>query len=557
MHSAATEEISRRQAPIIGAVFLMVATVICYLPAVRGGFVWDDDRHVSHNRTLRSLRGLKDIWLDRGATVQYYPLTHTTFWFEYRIWKLNTVGYHLTNILLHGVNAILVWALLHALGVPGAFLAASVFALHPVNVESVAWITERKNVLATFFALLSILAYLRFDVGGYLAALGSFACALFSKTIACSVPAVLVLILWWKHRLSGRQILLLLPMFALGLVLGLGTAYMERDYVGARGPEWELSFLQRLLIASRAVWFYIGKLLWPAGLAFSYPRWEIDVRDPLQYVPVVALLVVFAALIWSIPRTGRGPLVGALIYVGTLSPALGFINVYPMRYSFVADHFQYLSCIAFIALAIAGVVMAWRQWMGKQRRPALAGPAAALLLVALGALTMIQSRAYSSAESLWRDTLRKNDSSWMARNNLGAILVAQATADLQAGRRADAQPKLIEAIELLEQVQRMRPDHVKAMLSQAQAVELLSGMDQARPKYEQVIAAFRRHIERFPTDAEAHASLGHLLGMLGDYESARTAFEASLRIDPANRTALDGMQRLEAAQAVPSAVPQP
>lgn len=538
---------------LAAACLLLLATLACYLPALRGGFVWDDDRHVSNNRPLRSLRGLQQIWFNRYATPQYYPMTHTTFWIEYRFWGLNSTGYHVTNVLFHGTNAILVWLLLRKLQVPAAYLAAAIFAMHPVHVESVAWISERKNVLATCFFLLSMLAYLRMGALGYGLSLVLFICALLSKTITCSMPAVMVLLLWWKGRLTVRQIILLAPFFLIGLALGLATAHMERTFVGARGPDYDLSLLQRTLIASHAVWFYIGKLVWPLKLTFSYARWEMNTQNALLYIAPAAILVVLGALAAATRRLGRGPLVAMLIFIGTLFPALGFFDVFPMRFSFVADHFQYLSSIAMIGLLSAALTWAFARWVdlaGMQAaRGQVAMAASAVLLVVLGALTWLQASAYRDPETLWRDTIRKNPSSWMAYNNLGAGLLASAEAELLDGRDAPAQRKLLEAIGLFERCEELRPTNYKAKTSRARALALLGREPQAIRVFEEVAALMEQLLAESPRDAEARANYGNVLERLGRYEQARAQFEEALRINPNAHVARMGLERLDKAQA--------
>ena len=244
-----------------------------------GGFIWDDDDYVQDNLTLRSLAGLGQIWFQPGATRQYYPLVHTTYWLEYRLWDLNPTGYHVVNVILHALSAVLVWRLLIRLKVPGAWAAAALFALHPVHVESVAWITERKNTLSGAFYLSAAWAYLRYEEARsprlYWAALLLFAAALLSKTVTCTLPAALLLVLWWKgQRPMRRTAVTLVPFFALGVAMSGVTVWMEKHSVGAWGPEWDLSLVERGLIAGRALWFYAAKLLVPLNLTFIYPRWK-------------------------------------------------------------------------------------------------------------------------------------------------------------------------------------------------------------------------------------------------------------------------------------------
>ncbi|MHC4081279.1 MAG: hypothetical protein ACYSU2_08170, partial [Planctomycetota bacterium] len=293
-----------RRLPFVSAAALLVLmTLAAYWPATSCGYIWDDDDYVHQNVLLRSTGGLGEIWLDVGATPQYYPLVHTSYWLEYRLWEDDPRGYHVVNILLHALGAVLLWRVLKRLGVPGAWVAAAVFALHPVHVESVAWITERKNVLSGVFYLGSALLYLRFTLRTgedrpsrwlYAGALALFVCALLSKTVACSLPAALLLVLWWKRGHIGWQdARLLAPFFALGVAFGLLTIWMEVHRVGAEGATWNLTFIDRCLIAGRALGFYAGKLIWPWPLMFVYPRWQINASAWWQYTfPAAAAAVV-------------------------------------------------------------------------------------------------------------------------------------------------------------------------------------------------------------------------------------------------------------------------
>jgi hypothetical protein len=291
-----------------GVLFLLALTI--YSPAMRGEFLWDDDAHVTKNATLRSVDGLRQIWTEMGATPQYYPLTHTSYWIEYQLFgkgagaaTLDPLVFHITNILLHALGATLLWFILRRLRVPGAWLAAAVFAVHPVNVESVAWISERKNVLSGAFFFGSILAYLRFEAIGldglrvrprdnwnvYALSLVLFVCALLSKTVVCSMPAVVLLLLWWKRgRLRLADVLPLVPYFVIGIAMAALTSNMERHHVIGEHyaiGDWSVTPVQRVLIAGRAVWFYLMKLVLPLELTFTYPRWNVNPADAL---PVAA-----------------------------------------------------------------------------------------------------------------------------------------------------------------------------------------------------------------------------------------------------------------------------
>jgi tetratricopeptide (TPR) repeat protein len=432
---------------------LLVLTLAVYFPVRKAGFIWDDNDYLTDNPTLYADNALARIWSEPKASPQYYPLVFTSFWLEMRLWGMEPAGYHFTNVLLHAFGTLLLWRVLVRLGVPGAWLAAALFAIHPVQVESVAWVTQRKNVLSGFFYWGALLCYLRFTGVGsggpgrwawYAASLALFVAALLSKTVTCTLPAVLVLLVWWQQgRLTRRDFLALTPMFALGIGMGLTTAFLEVTQVGAAGSDFDLHGLDRVLLAGRALWFYLGKLVWPVPLIFIYPRWTIDAAQPWQYLFPAAALFLAGVLWWGRSRWGWGPLVAYLCFTGTLFPALGFFDVYPFRFSFVADHFQYLACAAPLAVLAALLTVAARRF-----RPEAGVVLALLLLATLGALTWTQIRIYQDNETLFRDTLTKNPGCWMAHNNLGNLA-------LKESHFTDAEKEFRACIEL-------KPDHWKA-----------------------------------------------------------------------------------------------
>lgn len=407
------------------ALVLVAVLLVAYIPAMRAGYIWDDDDYVTENVQLRSPGGLVHIWTDPQATPQYYPLVHTTYWIEYRLYGLLPAGYHVVNILLHALGAVLLWRVLARLSIPAPWLIAAVFALHPVHVESVAWITERKNVLSGVFYLASLLAYLRFAFdetkprSPYALSFAFFVAALLSKTVTATLPAVILVLLWWKRgRILQSDAFPLLPFFAIGIAMGMLTAWLEKSHVGASGAEWELSPATRLAIAGRVPWFYAGKLLWPAELTFIYPRWSYESLPAVQLLWPAATLLTLITLYVARRRIGRDPLAAVLIFIGTLAPALGFIDVYPFRYSFVADHFQYLASIPIIALIVGGAAHYVGRLTSLDNR--IRGALAAGLLIVLASLTFAQSRIYRDEETLWKDTISKNPNAAIAHTNLGA-----------------------------------------------------------------------------------------------------------------------------------------
>jgi tetratricopeptide (TPR) repeat protein len=538
------------------AALLVALTVFAYVPAMHAGFIWDDDQYVQNNAAVHDPGGLARIWFDFSASPQYYPLVYSSYWLEYRLWGNDPAGYHVVNILLHGVVAILVWRFLRRLGLPAAWLAAAIFAVHPVNAESVAWITERKNVLSGIFYFAAAIAYLRFADwppqraatnrrwAWWAAALVLFLAALLSKTVTCTLPAVLLLVVWWKRgRMTRKDVLPLAPFFVLGIAQGLFTSWFEKHYTGALGEQWSMTFLERFLVAGRVLWFYVGKLLWPVNLTFIYPRWSVDASVWWQYLFPLAALAAPIVLFLARRRIGWGPLVAALCFAGTLFPVLGFFNVYYMQYSFVADHWVYIASIAVIALACAAAAR-----LAGRRRASIqaATPAvAAIVILGLGGLTFQQSRIYSNLEGLWRDVLRKNPAAWMAHNNLGNLLKDSGRLDEARAEYASAiavrpdfamahsnlgivykrQGRLDDAIREYRRALECDPNYVAAHFNLGLAFQQRGDLDQAATEFRAYIAARPKH-------AEAHVNLACILMTQGRLEPAADSFEAALALNP-------------------------
>jgi tetratricopeptide (TPR) repeat protein len=539
----------------LGAVALVVLIAAAYAPVRYAGFIWDDNQYVTENTTLTEPGGLTRIWLEPGSTPQYYPLVFTSFWLEQRLWGLDPLGYHLVNVGLHALNALLLWSSLSLLGLPGAWYAAALFGLHPVHAESVAWVTERKNVLSAFFYLLALICYLpagprarALRAPWYCLALVLFVAALLSKTVTCSLPAVIVLLLWWRQGHVTRQDLLYLaPFFALGLVLALVTVQMERQHVGALGAAWDLSWVERCLSAGRALWFYAGKLLWPAELVFIYPRWHIDAGAPRQYLFPAAALALVVVLWLARGRLGRGPLTALLIFGGTLLPALGFFNVYPMLFSFVADHFQYLASAALLAAAAAAAVLL----AGRVRAP-LGAALLALPLALLGLLTYRQCHIYVNAQTLWLDTLARNPDAWVAHHNLAAIFFKEGRYGA-AAHHAEAtlrlypqqplaldnvlalsvllyhQGNLEAALRAVDAGLAAQPAHADAYLLRGQIHEKLGQAAAAEADY-------RASLLHRPDHAPAQHRLGLVLLELGRAAEAARVLAGAVDRDPGNDT---------------------
>jgi len=511
---------SDRSRILLGTVALVAIVFVSYAPSLEGEFIWDDDANVSENPTIRTAKGLRYIWTRPEANQQYYPLTHTSFWVEYQLWELWPAGFRITNLLLHALVATLIWRTLRRLAVPGAWVAAAVFALHPVHVESVAWITERKNLLSACFYFAALLAWLHFaGLDGddapprrrrlaYAGSLILFTCALLSKTAVLTLPAAILVLAWWRRgRLRRADVISTLPMFALGAVFGAVTLWLEREHVGAAGPAWDLSLAERILVGGRALWFYAAKLVLPTGLNFIYPRWTVDAASIWQWLFPAAAVALPVWLWRQRERFGRGDLAGVLIFWVTLAPALGLLDFYFQLYAFVQDHFQYLASAGLIALLVGRAATLLRRW-----HPRAGLVTVAVLLLGLGGMTFRRSFHFTSEEALWTSTIERNPEAWMAEINLGLLYHEQERFD-------EAETHLRRALETVH------PEHGKARFNLAVLLEARGDYEGAREQYELALALEPRH-------ADAHNNLGNLLAEEFRTDEAMAHYRAAIEANP-------------------------
>ena len=510
--------ISRRDAPAFLALGLLIAVV--YFPATQAGFVWDDSI-ITDLKTVSTWGGILDIWFDptsaykQGTTwyeAHYWPLLYTTFWLEHKLWGFNPLGYHVVNILIHFANTVLLWRLLLRLGIPGAWLVAAVFGAHPLHVESVTWIIGRKDILATLFCLASFLVWLRFiespSRGRYAKALLLFVAAMLSKSIVVVFPATFLILQWWKKGCVTREKLLrVLPFFFVGFAIAIGGVQFYRK---VEPISFDYSIVERVLIAAHALWFYVGKLLWPMELAVIYPHWDVNIADPVGWLYVVAAVTVAATLWFLRGRIGRGPLACALFFAVMLSPTLGFVDYSYMRYSFVADRYQYLGGIGVILLFVAAAAY------GVQRLPDLprkaAKGAALALLLPLGVATWNQAGIYKDEVTFFRHVISLNPSAYNAHLNLASALL----------RNEGGSEEVLAAARVA--VER-RPLYYKSHNLLGAALVRL-GRDEEAEK------PFRRAIELNPRYAPAFLNLGESLRNRRRYKEALEAYRSALRIDP-------------------------
>lgn len=573
---------------------VVCATFIAYLPSLSGDFIWNDSDYVTAP-TLRSLDGLWQIWTQPGVTEQYYPLLHSAFWVQHLLWGDHTLPYHLVTLLLHAGSAVLFALVLRRLfdgdagpspatkasrakSVPaepvrnryaGAeWVAALIFALHPVHVESVAWITEQKNTLSLVFYLLAALTYLRYDrtrqPESYYAALGWFVLSLLCKTVTASLPAALLVAFWWKRgRLDWRRDFRpLVPWLVIGAGVGLFTSWVEQHYLGAKGQDFSLPVLSRTLVAGRAVWFYLGKFAWPFELNFIYPRWVPDPSVAWQWLYPLGVLAL-AAVLWAVRRRTRAPLAAFLFFVGSLFPVLGFVNLYGSLYSFVWDHWQYLPDLGLAALAGGVLVQAWA-WTSIRLN--WAGPAlAAVLAVFLGALAWDHCGMFLDDQVLFHTTLARNPGAWMAHFNLGGHLSknpgqeAEAVPEFEAALRinpdlpdahynlgtilAKIPGRLPEAIAHFEAAIRLAPDNAAIRYNYGNVLFRVAD------RHADAIVQYREAVRLNPRLAEAHYNLGlALVEHPEQLPEAITHFEAALKLNPNFPLAQEIVRRWNAGQ---------
>ncbi len=499
-----------------------------YWPALRGALLWDDPAHVPRP-DLRTWPGLGRIWTDIRATQQYYPVLFSAFWVEHRLWGDATLGYHLVNVVFHTLSCCLIALLLRRLWEPARpgeprrvpagteWFAAALFAVHPVCVESVAWITEQKNTLSLVFYLLAALAYLDFAAQrrgrSYALATLLFLCALGSKTVTVTLPAALLVVLWWRQ--GGlrwrRDVGPLLPWFGLSLASGLLTSWIERHIVGADKVVFDLTIVQRVLLSGRVTWFYLDKLVWPAGLNFFYPKWDVASEAAGWAGYLLAAAAVTVGL-WAGRRRWPGALAAWLLYGAGLFPILGFFKVFFFGFTYVNDHFQYLPAISLFAAAAGGTAIALTKVPRRLRITGVMFGVGVIGVLALGAHR--QSGLYRDNETLARATIALNPAAWMAHQILATTL-------------AKAPDRHAEAMAEFQQVVSLNPGYPDAHLGLGVEFFRLPG------RQDEAIAEYERAIAIRPDYPEAHYNLALALSARpGRQADAIAHYETALRAKP-------------------------
>ena len=506
----------------LGVAGLGLLVAVSYLPALWAGFIWDDVIFTKEP-VIRQWSGLWSIWFSPGDIKNeghYWPIVYTSFWLEHKLWGLAPVGYHALNVLLHFANCLLVWRLLWRLAVPGAWAVAAVFAVHPLHVESVAWVIERKDLLSALFYLSAVLAWIRFvetdEWRRYGLALALFTAGLLCKSVVVTLPAALLIWHGWQRQgVTRADLYRLIPFF----VVGLGITVADYGfYVSRESLALGYTFIERVLIASRALWFYVGKLLWPDDLAVIYSLWDIRAGDARAWVYVIAAAAVPALLWLARHRIGRGPLAGALFFAVTLSPTLGFVDYGYIQFAFVADRFQYLAGIGVMAVLVGSAA-----WGASRLSGAIRVTANGLLgatLVLMGALTWAQAGIYRDEVTFFSHIVSLNPKARDAYLNLGTALFESERFEegLAASRTAIVH----------------RPDSAGAHSNAGRGLLRLGRLDEAEDH-------LRRALKINPRDSTARQNMAELLRRQKRYDKAVKVFRAVLRTEPDSELAYGGM----------------
>ena len=553
---------------------IVVATILIYIPSLNGSFIWDDnDIYITQNQGIKASDGLYRFWFTTQAA-EYYPVSNSTFWIEWRLWGMNPIGYHATNLILHIVGAMLIWGVLHKLSIPGAFMTGLIFAIHPVNVESVAWIAERKDVLAMLFFLVSIWCYSNYEIPSpltsyrsalssvhsplttvrpslfYWLSLASFVLGMLSKGSIAVLPALLLGIIWWLRPLTRWDLIRTVPFFIISIVLTcVNISFQIR---GSEDVIRSASFTERLLDAGIVVWFYLYKALLPINLSFFYPMWHIQVGNPLWWLPLLAAMIV-TSILWRYRKTwSRSLLFAWVFFCVALVPVMGFADVYFMKYSLVADHYQHMAIIGVIALASA----LWSIWRQRLRR-AVHYSATFIAIATIGSLSFLtwqQNGFYCNELTLYQDTLKKNPDCWLAHNNLGVLLykaglLRESMDHYRESLRLkpdyfNAQNNLAavlmktgrtqEALEHYQQALSLKPHYPEAYFNLGLALQQVGRLQEA-------IECFRRAIKVNGNYFEVHYTLGDILLKAGRPQEAIEYYQQALHLRPDNTTVRDNL----------------
>lgn len=526
-----------------------MAVLVAFGPALDGGFVWDDNRYITQNPVMVAENGLLKIWTDVRALPSPYPLTVSLFYAQFQMWGLNAGGYHAVSLLMHVATVLLVFWLLLRLRVRAAWLAAMLFALHPIQVETVAWISEQKNIFSTLLGVGFLHAWLSHQRNGgwgvYAAAIALFILALFAKTVTQTFvgTAFLIWLLDRKREELHAQIrswaglgARIAPFVVISVVFAIATVLWEKKQTGATEDVIQLTANGRLQIAARVPWFYLLKGLWPMDIMAIYPRWDTTEIGIAQIAFMIGTSAALAWAAWGSVARARPCALAAAHFLGSLAPVMGFLNFSTMIHSFAADHYQYVAAMGWM-LPLAWLIDALASRAPKAfpfaRRIVIGCALASLLVISNG-----ESRHYHDLESLFGRCVSKNPTAWNAHYNVGHAL--------------NAEDRLDEALVAYEEALRLNPDFEDA-INGIGVLQLKTGDFLSAEK------SFRRALEIEPNYFDARQNLIASLLMLGEQEmgannlaSAETRISEALTLDDSSVDALYYMAQLRLRQSRPA-----
>lgn len=582
---------------ILGAVVIFLLALVAYWPLHTAGYIWDDGGWLVHNHFVHHWRGLWNIWFNPHDSIQYYPMVFTAFNIQWHIWGANPLGYHLMNIIMQATDAVLLWRILNALGLRSAWIAAAIWAIHPVQVETVGWVVEQKNLLSALFLFSAVLAWTRFaDFSGersvdkplltarqwklYALATVSFILALCSKTDACVVPVALLFVLAWKRGcINKRDVWLLVPWMILGFLAAWMTIHIEHGQLGAKGPGFHFSVTQHLIIAGKDLWFYPFKLFWPWPMMAVYPRWHISHLAAWEWIFPVAALAIPLIMLAISRKIGRGPFVAICVYGLMISPLLGFIAFYTEEYTFVADHYQYLACIGIIVLfteaaarffsrlkrsdkpsnnlgvpteghapaAVRGDAGGMARWLGVA--------VSALVLLVLGTMTWAQSEIYTPPLRVWTHNIKYSPDCWLAMEHVGvyeygkghvaaALVLFQRANELSHGENLIVNANLGDVYRHLGQYAKAIPYYRRSLAVTGRQPPIIADLVECYEKignWRQAYLDLLHGVKLLPRSADLQTELGSMLARAGHAKRAIPHFRAAIKYEPQDTKALFGL----------------
>lgn len=598
---AGAVDISQRVTPmrkfILGVVAIFLLALVAYWPLHTAGYIWDDGGWLVHNHFVHHWRGLWNIWFNPHDSIQYYPMVFTAFNIQWHIWGANPLGYHLLNIIMQATDAVLLWRILNALGLRSAWIAAAIWAIHPVQVETVGWVVEQKSLLSALFLFSAVLAWTRFaDVAGersaddplltarqwkiYALATVSFILALCAKTDACVVPVVLLFVLAWKRGfINKRDVWLLVPWMILGFLAAWMTIHIEHGQAGAKGPGFHFSVTQHLIIAGKDLWFYPLKLFWPWPMMAVYPRWHISHLAAWEWIfPVTAFAIPLIMLAFS-RKIGRGPFVAICVYGLLISPLLGFIAFYTEEYTFVADHYQYLACIGIIVLFTEAAA----RFFSRLKRPdkpsndlgvpaegqasaavrgdtgGLAGwlgvAVSVLVLLVFGTMTWAQSEIYTPPLRVWTHNIKYSPDCWLAMEHVGvyeygkghvaaALVLFQRANELSHGENLIVNSNLGDVYRHLGQYAKAIPYYRRSLAVAGRQPPIIADLVDCYEKignWRQAYLDLLHGVKLLPRSADLQTKLGSMLARAGHAKRAIPHFRAAIKYEPRDTKALFGL----------------